>query len=344
MASSSTGFRGPSTPFRGFGSPLAQSQPQQSSPFGQQNQQHQCQQHQHSSYQQPYGSSLSAATQQDMSHPSFSSPQAGLPRSSSFRNGRRGPSGGSPSAGFGFSVYDTVAGAAPATSTPKTVRWDDAPQVPLQQSSAGSVSGPHHRSSPTAHYQQQYGNMYPTQQQQQHPYQLQQLTSYQPSFPSQQQHYNPYDLTAGIQTPQRSQQASMAGGRTGVNDAPSAQQQKSSTALTQSLSSQNASLWQTPTPQTPPQTKSAFSSSMARLTQPITMSSAPARAVAPSQVTKPAAQMSTTPAAGLQTTAVARDAVITTRSAIVTRVKWNVVALIVNWLVPRFGPVRAAYW
>ncbi|PWN38420.1 uncharacterized protein FA14DRAFT_171117 [Meira miltonrushii] len=276
--------------------------------------------------QQQQSSPLSAnnPNKQDMSSSTFSfggSPQqpitsfrqpeqSGTPRQSSFRNLRRSTSGGNPiSAAFGQGSHLD-------TTTPKSVRWEDAPEFPMQQYQQPTNQG----FGSSTSYSQSLSNSFGQQQRSstfgasRSPYQLSNSTT------------NIYPNIYPSQPPMQPQQNKPAEQNQFAAFAP-----QSSLAVTQ-------------TNNTP--AKSAFNSSLASLSRPLSVSTTPARATVSkaASIVKQATTTQTPLPNPSQNAHPPKEAVITPRSAIVNRIKWNLAALLLNWFLPRIHPITTSYW
>lgn len=242
---------------------------------------------------------------------SFRQPeQSGTPRQSSFRNVRRSTSGGNlGSVGFGQSGHFD-------TNTPKSVRWEDAPEFPMQQyqqptSQSGFGSSSSYNQNLNNSFGQQRSNTFGAPRS---PYQLSNSTT------------NIYPNIYPSQPAMQSQQSKPADHNQFHAFAP-----QSSLAVTQ-------------TGNTP--AKSAFNSSLASLSRPLSVSTTPARATVSkaASMVKQATSTQTPLTNGSQNAIPPKETVITPRSAIVNRIKWNLAALLLNWLLPRIQPITTSYW
>jgi hypothetical protein len=276
-----------------------------------------------------------------------SSSAAGVPRQSSFRNLRRSTSGGNGlNAGSSFGQSSHL-----DATTPKTVRWEDAPEFPIQQQQQRTPSQFPAQSSFGSSFHSQ-----PFTSQQAGPYQQPQYPYSSPQSTNQGYGYNqnmnnsfgqqrssnfgasssPYQLSSSTniypsQTPLRTQQSNQFGSNsTSAQNNPFALAPQSSSAVTQTGNTL---------------AKSAFNTSLASLSRPLSVSTTPARATVSKAASIVKQATSQTPLLNANQSAIPpKESVITPKSAIVNRIKWNLAALLLNWLVPRFQPVATSYW
>jgi type II secretory pathway pseudopilin PulG len=191
-------------------------------------------------------------------------------------------------------------------STPKSVRWEDAPSSPMVQQPAFT---------PAQQHQQQQQQ----QQQNQQQNQQQQMMMQQQQQQMQTQKYQPW--SSSTVTPLPAQRTS-----------PNTSFQRS---FSSSLTAPGPTQSQTP----------SFSSSIAvhpsRSAFNTVAASTAVVSKSSSAVTRPPPAASGTPP---QSTAAKGEGVTRSYPAIVSRMKWNVLALVLLWLGPRISAVGRLYW
>ena len=338
-AAQNAGF---ATPMRngsntGVGSSFGNGQQKQSSPLQLSNSGHQ---QDMSSSTFSFGGSPQKPITTSFRQPEQQSSSPAIPRQSSFRNLRRSTSGGNglniSAAGFGQSGHLD-------TATPKTVRWEDAPEFPIQTQQQQQRT--------PSHYPAQFGSSMQSQQNNQ-PFAFQQSTPYQQSqypYSSQQSTNQNFGSSSTYNQNLNNSFGQQRSNTFGASNSP--YQLNNSTSIYPSQQSnpadQNRSFALAPqtsssvTQAANGPTRSAFNSSLATLSKPLSVSATPARAI----VSKAASTMAQTPIRNATQNAPSpKETVITPKSAIVNRIKWNLAALLLNWLLPRIQPLTTSYW
>jgi hypothetical protein len=251
--------------------------------------------------------SESIQTQQRSSSGSGIGNDSSFSRTSALRN-TPGPQPSQSSFGFGGMRE---------MSTPKQVRWEDAPSSPITNQPISNSAQQQQQQPPSQRYPftlQYVGGQYPQQQQQQQQYQgSQQQPQHQQA---QVQKFQPWTSSAATPLAQRT--------------SPNSSFNRSFSSSFSTPGPNQSQVSSTASPATAPGTRSIFNNvSTAVASRPAAVAKPPPAA--------PKAQQNIAVASG-------STAVKTSYPAIVSRIKWNSLALILLWLVPRSAPVSRSYW
>lgn len=268
------------------------------------------------SFERPYES---LEQQQQQRHPSgfgrdatSSSFDTSLGRSSSMRNLSAGPS----STGYGFGGMREI-------STPKSVRWEYAQSTPAPQQPAPAAAAPSSQYQPPSQFpfSLQYSGMQQTsqQQQQQQSYQQSQQQS-QPSqiYQSQMQKFQPWS-------------SSNAGPQNQQTTTPNSSFQRSLSSSFSTAGPNQSQVEPSSSSHSVQPTRSAFHNTSSPNTSSFT----------PLVITKSAQPPAPSSNAQIK---INDKLVVASRPAIVSRIKWNVAALVLAWFGPGFAIASRLYW
>lgn len=203
-------------------------------------------------------------------------------------------------------------------AAPKTVRWEDAPSTPIQEQQTPSIY-PHLGSSlQNFNFQTSHS--------------AQIISQYQtPSYQSNSQSANQFQSTSFQPNATQSNSSSLQ-----LQKTPPQQQYSSfSNSFSSPITLSNASKSQEPRSSSSAlqQTPSVFNRVTAKGSQSLSYRS-------PAQQSSPVAPRSSAPPKA-DTMA---STVVLSRPAVLSRIKWNVLAMLACWLVPRFSLMGRVYW